>query len=202
MSYLFCISFPRKVFTTRKPHWVGLCVPWPLASGCPCWCLAVCPPANWWPVPGNTEGVASAFIPFLHPVLSLFKPIKSEPSALDECGFSSCSNHKWIVRVIPFLVTLFAVISKCHLWACTDTHSSFLFPVPGSLWCQHDQHSWASQLPGPSMSQVGLGQPTQCREYSHGIPGKPTLWQYPKGPPFLMGFRPLESHPCLCRTCW
>lgn len=159
-------------------------------QGCPCWCLALGPPASWWPVPANTECAASAFIPFLHPVLSPFKPIKREPRALDERGFSSCFNHKWIVRVIPFLVILFAVISECHLWACTDMHSSLLFPVPGSLWCQHDQHSWASELPDHSVSGWGFHQPTQHTDSSHDIAGKPTLWQHPKGSPILMGFRP------------
>lgn len=83
-----------------------------------------------------------------------------------------------------------AIISKCHLWACTDMHSSLLFPVPGNLRCQRDQHSWASEFPGHSVSRWGFGQLTGCSNSSHGTPGKPTLWQHPKGPLFLMGFRP------------
>lgn len=33
MSYLFGISFPRKVFTALEPRWVEFCIPWQLASG-------------------------------------------------------------------------------------------------------------------------------------------------------------------------
>lgn len=60
------------------------------------------------------------------------------------------------------------------------------FPGSGSLPCQHHQHSWASELPGHSMSRWGFGQPTKHSESSHGMPGKPAPVT---GPPFPMGFR-------------
>lgn len=185
VSYLFCISFPRKVFTTLKPRWVGLRVPWPLASGCPCWCLSVHLPAG-----GQCQSTQNVWPLPLFLSCTLCSALSSQSSMNPVLLMSVGSVHKWIVRVIPFLVTLFAVISQCHLWACTEMHSSFLSPLPRSLQCQHDQHSRASELPGHSVSRWGFGQPTQRSDSSQGIPGKPTPWQHPKDPPFLMGFRP------------
>lgn len=129
MSYLICTSFPRKVFTTLKQCWLGFCVPWQLASGCPCWCLAVY----------TCQLVASAsqhrvcgfcLYSFLTPCAQPFQANQA---------WTQCSWWVWLQFLFQSqsnsqghsFFGYSAVISKCHLWACTDTHSSLLFPVLG-----------------------------------------------------------------------
>lgn len=189
MSYASDISFHRNVLTTLEPRWVESCLPWQLASrvSLPMAGLSVRLPAGSESKSTQSVWLLSSFLSYAPPVGPLY-PIKHEPSAHDKLGFSLCSNHKGIFRVIPFLVILFAVTSYCHLWACTDPHSSLLL-LPGSR--DAAMPAWSTQLgkwtssTQPIMAGLWSTYTVQWLEPWHTREVDPLT--APKGPSFSMG---------------
>jgi len=202
MSYPTGISFPRNVLTTVQQRWVKSCLPWQLASGCPCqwpgcrssWQLVVSPSRH--------RVCGFCLYSFLMPLLSPFKLIKCEPNARNKLGFSSCPNHKWTFRIIPF----FGYSVCCYL---TRSSLSLFRPAlptsPCPISCKPAVPAWCTQLgkwtSRPQPVAAGLW-PTYTVQWL-----KPWLtWEVnPLTAPqrlFLPdGLCTLKSCSCLCSTC-